>query len=205
MYIPDVYEALITDNDFEFIFLMKIGWSARGIEMREPLCMPTNWKWHFQLELNYMRVMYVRRKCSPANPAYYFYYFINEMEFSCPQKTYFILLARTICSFGERSTRNVTSCREMTSLSILYASAKGKTMVEWLVLLFLDSSWKFTIWKKWWPVLITIKYSLIISSLYAQALVERWWELKLKLYLPQREPERGCSAWPLRQLKCDLD
>jgi hypothetical protein len=53
-----------------------------------------------------------------------------------------------MCSLGERSTLRVRSCREMISLRILYASESGKTMVEWDVLLFLESSWKLTICRR---------------------------------------------------------
>lgn len=40
--LPEVYDALMTDKDLELMFLMKMGWSARGMEINEPLWIPTN-------------------------------------------------------------------------------------------------------------------------------------------------------------------
>lgn len=41
-FLPEVYEALITDNDLEFTFLIKFGCKVLGIEIRDPLWIPTN-------------------------------------------------------------------------------------------------------------------------------------------------------------------
>lgn len=49
--VPEVYDALMTESDFVLEFRMKIGWSARGMEMSDPRWIPTNYGIHTIFEM----------------------------------------------------------------------------------------------------------------------------------------------------------